>query len=255
MEDDEYDINPYVLYDRPLYRAMDLPLENTVHTPENLLLTDLSGVPICLICDRLLEEDQPKCELLCHHTFHTYCMMLNFWRDHAQRCCVCNHNIFPERNDERENIEEIIVQKERAKREAKLKKLEEEIMADKELLKDLKFVKRSITEARKASVALKKVQIVQVRAFKEETETMRQMIKSMQEERIKTMKHSTEAKLYRSKRARAAFYVRVFERKYPGKSLERLRHIPKLKVPGRWELNRILYGYGLRMYYRLRVRI
>jgi hypothetical protein len=99
------------------------------------------------------------------------------------------------------------------------------------------------------------VQVVQVRAFKEETETMKQMIKSMQDERIKTIKNSTEAKLYRSKRARAAFFVRAFDRKYPEKSIDRLRKIQKLRVPGRWELNRILYGYGLRSYYRLRVRI
>ncbi len=255
MEDDEYDVDPYFLYDRPLYGAMGLNVENTVHTPGNPILTDLSGIPICQICDRLLEDDQPKCELLCHHTFHTYCMMLNFWRDHAQRCCVCNTNIFPERNGERENIEEIIVQKERAKRETKIKKLEEEVMDDKELLKDLKFVKRSITEARKASSALKRVQVVQVRAFKEETETMKQMIKSMQDERIKTIKNSAEAKLYRSKRARVAFFVRAFDRKYPEKTLDRLRHIRKLRVPSRWELNRILYGYGLRSPYRLRVRI
>ena len=255
MEDYEYDVDPYFIVDRPLYGAMGLNLENTVHTPENPIITDLSGIPICQICDRLLEEDQPKCELLCHHTFHTCCILLNIYNGHANRCTVCNENVFPIRNQEGENIQEIIVQKERTKREVKLKKLEEDIMADKELLTDLKIVKRSISEARKASVALKRLQIVHVRAFKEETETMKQMIKSMQDERIKIIKNSAESKLYRSKRARAAFFVRSFDRKYPGKSLDRLRHLHKLRIPGRWELNRILYGFGLRSYYRMRVHI
>ncbi len=128
-------------------------------------------------------------------------------------------------------------------------------MADKEILTDLKIVKRSITEARKAALCFKKFQTVQVRAFDEESDTMRKMLKSMKEDRIKTIKNSAESKFYRSKRAKAAFFIRAFERKYPGKSLDRLRQIQKLRLPSRWELNRILWGYGYRSYYRMRVRI
>lgn len=236
--------------------AAQMPVENTVHVPENLLLTDLSGIPICAYCDRLMEDDQPLCTLLCHHKFHTYCVIEHIFNRGEAFCATCNEGIYRLARIAMNNeLDDAIVEKKRKKKEEKKKRLEEEVFGNKELMTDLKLVKRSIREARKAGTAFTKIQQTQLRAFNEEAETMKQMLKAMKETRVKNCQSSQECKEYRSKRARAAFFIRAFERKYPGKSLERLRDIQKLCLPSRWELNRILWGYGRRYYWRMRVRI
>ena len=252
--------------DTPTYESEDevigpLPapehVENTVHVPENILLTELSGVPICMLCDRLMEEDQPQCELHCHHSFHTFCIMDTIFNDRGPTICiVCNQYVFERNNTQYNNEAQVAIhEKKLAKREQKKKRLEEEVLGNKELMTDLKLVKKAIREARKAGAAFTKIQQTQIRAFNEEAETMKQMLKGMKEARIRTCQLSQECKEYRSKRARAAFFIRAFERKYPGKSMERLRDIQKLRLPSRWELGRILWGYGKRYYWRMRVRI
>jgi hypothetical protein len=226
-------------------------------TAANLLLTDLSGIPICQLCDRLLEEDQAKCELLCRHTFHTVCIVETIFGDRGPAtCATCGEGIYRLRNTEiNEEAHIAITEKKQAKREEKKRRLEQEVLGNKELMTDLKLVKKSISEARKAGTAFTKIQQVQVRAFNEEANTMKQILKGMKDSRIKFCQMSPECKSYRSKRARAAFFIRAFERKYPGKSMEKLRDISKLRLPSRWELNRILWGYGRRYYWRMRVRI
>jgi hypothetical protein len=220
---------------------------------------DLSGIFICQICDRLMEPDQPKSELMCHHTFHTLCCLHYLFDRGPTSCITCGTNVFGnlyEDNQAHHDIHHIINEKRRTKREEKLKRFEKEVMADKELLADLKIVKRSIAEARKASTAFNKFQIVQCREFQTESENLVKIIESMKNERLKRVKQSNEAKIYRSKRARAAFFMRVFERKYPDKSLNALHPIKKLKIPCRWQLHRILYdGFHRRTWWRWRIRI
>ena len=83
------------------------PVENAVYVPVNIL-TDLSGIPICMLCDRLMEEDQPKCELLCRHTFHTFCIMETIFNDRGpERCITCNETLFRHRHTEYENEAQI----------------------------------------------------------------------------------------------------------------------------------------------------
>jgi hypothetical protein len=225
---------------------------------------DLSGVFICQICDRLIEPDQPKTELMCHHTFHTYCcfhyILFHYNLDRGpMTCTTCGTNIYRELyqdNNENRNLHNHFQEKKRIKKEAKLKKFEEEVMADKGLLADLKIVKRSITEAKKACTAYTRIEKAHAREFHTESDNLRKILQSLKDDRMKRIKSSEEAKVWRSKRARAAFFIRAFERKYPDYSLPSLHTIKRLKIPNRWQLNRILYtGFGRRLYWRLRIRI
>jgi len=221
---------------------------------------DLSGIFICQICDRLMESDQPKTELLCRHTFHSFCCLHNVFDRGPINCPVCGVNIYRNLYENYETrhheLNNIIREKKRIKKEEKLKKFEDEVMSDKEMLADLKIVKRAITEAKKACTAYTRIEKTQTTEFHTESENLRKILESLKGERMKRIKGSEEAKDWRSKRARAAFYIRAFERKYPDRTLPSLHSIKKLKIPNRWQLHRILYtGFGRRLYWRLRIRI
>ena len=233
-------------------------IQNTVIQP---FLTqraiDLSGIPICNICDHLLEGNQAQCELLCHHKFHTICIMTYVFRNGPVRCIECGEDFY--RYQDAANIATEIAEKtqriiEKIQRE-KLNRFEEEVFADNELLLDLKNVKKYIKEARKSALVFQKLQGINLREFKQEANNLKELIQSMKDRRLKILKDSSESKLYNSKRARANFYIRVFERKYPTKKLIDLHAIRRLKIPSRWELNRILRGRYRRFYWRMKVRI
>lgn len=54
---------------------------------------------LCAICQVAL-DDQPRTELLCHHSFHTNCLFRRIAIDHFDTHCVsCEANLFPEEED------------------------------------------------------------------------------------------------------------------------------------------------------------
>lgn len=234
------------------------PVANTVLFPQPRPdgYADLSGVAICRVCDRLLEDTQAQSQLLCFHKFHTFCITHFLFQYAGNRCPTCEQNIW-NRADYGMNheIDTAIREKNRLAREKSLQTLESAVSENKELLGDLKIVKRSIREARKALIAYHKVGKQYGDGFREETKQLCEIMKTMKEQAIRKIQKSDQAKEYRSKRARAAFYIQSFDRKYPSYTLARLRDIKKLSLPSRWDLNRILYASHRRWKWRLGIRI
>lgn len=231
-------------------------IRNTVFLPTSAVeakQNDLSGIPICAICDRILEDTEPQAQLLCFHKYHTYCFAHVVFHEGRNRCITCNGPIWI--NEFQTEAEEAILEKKRLRHEKRLETLESEISTNKELLADLKLVLKSIREARKAQRGLSVLGKQTGRTYREETRQLCEILKNMKEKAYKTIYSSPEAKQYRSKRARASFYLHAFQRKYPNQNFEKLRELPKLRIPGRWELNRILYTGRRDWRWRLGIRI
>lgn len=54
---------------------------------------------ICAYCTNILQADDPRCELQCHHFFHTRCVLENFAALH-ERCPTCQTVLLaPDEND------------------------------------------------------------------------------------------------------------------------------------------------------------
>lgn len=49
----------------------------------------------CSVCNTQILEEQPKCTLMCGHTFHTRCMLLRLYTTEIEecRCITCQLNI------------------------------------------------------------------------------------------------------------------------------------------------------------------
>lgn len=223
-------------------------VENRVIQPEAYdysKLTDLSGVPICAMCDHLIEEGQPKTELFCKHNLHTLCFTSGYYNLDISRCMRCNRSYFTEADHQ--NQEPIIAtlrEKKQMKKQNKVHTLREEVFANKELLTDLKLVKKSIREASGSSTKFRTYAKQTGRLFQEEMKPLKDILReSRKKYRGKIMK-SEEMKQWRKKKARASYFTRVFDQKYPNYSLDRLSSIPELKIPNRWSMRRALHIYS-----------
>ena len=226
-------------------------IENTVHLP-NHVHHDLSGVNICGLCARLIEDEQPKTELLCHHVFHSVCFL--YFLDDFNRCSVCNAQFLQAENIPTE-IRGLVMDRIEARRKNKKQKMLEKVMENKELLADLKLVKRNILHLKKASTSFRKLGRRLKQEFSEETNNMKEMLLAIKKRKKQSLMKSAELKDWKSKRQRLQYYMRVFDLKYRDTPLDTLRMIPSLKLPSRWYMRDILYISPWTIDRWLRIRI
>jgi hypothetical protein len=238
--------------------SVDGPLENRVIQPEAYdysKLVDLSGVPICAMCDRLIEENQPKTELFCKHALHTLCFCTGYWNLDIHKCMRCERPYFSQ-TDRINNPEivETLNKKKVSKKNKKLETFEEEVLQNKELLQDLKIVKKSIREASAAANKFRKFGRAKAREFKEETQTLVNMIRDTKKRYKDSIMNSEQMKLWRKKKARALYFYRVFEQKHTPITIEKLGAIKALKIPDRWTIRRSIHIYSWSLNLWLRIR-
>lgn len=208
-------------------------VRNTVHAPVAHDHTDLSGVPICLVCDRLLEEDQPQIQLMCHHSYHTACFLTFFYEDYYRRCPTCQVPVMGHLVDE---VRTIISERIRQKKEKKKESLRDKVMANKELIADLKVVKKHMAQARKSSVAFRQLGRRVQREFNQETAAMKEILKGIKKRQKEALLKSAEMKEWKTKRMRAQYYMRIFDLKYRDTPLNLLNTVPEFRLPSRWAM-------------------
>ncbi len=224
------------------------PLENRVIQPEAYdysKVTDLSGVPICVMCDRLIEENQPKTELFCKHNLHTLCFCAGYWNLDITKCMRCEQPYFSQ--VDRMNNPEVVQTLRKKSGDKKKKKLEDfegQVLKNKELLTDLKIVKKSIREARAAANKFRMFGRAKGREFQQETQTLCDILRATKKRYKDAIIKGEEIKLWRKKKARASYYYRVFEQKYAPYTIDRLTSIKSLKIPDRWSIRRALHIYS-----------
>lgn len=232
----------------------ETPLENRVIQPTDYTaVADLSGIPICIGCDRLIEEKQSKTSLACGHIYHFQCIVSAFWDHHTRDCLRCNAPIF-DRVQDQETFT-IIRQKKAARLRKKVEDLEKEVRSNKELLQDLKIVKKSVREASAAGTKFRKFGRQVSREFKEETKTLQDILIATKNRYREKLAKSQQISDWRKKKARAAYYMRVFNQKYHRYNFDRLSSISSLKVPNRWNVRRALhiYSWTINRWFRLKI--
>lgn len=227
-------------------------VRNTVHLPT---ITDLSGVPICAICQRLLEEDQPKIKLLCHHSHHTACFLTYYYEEYyaARRCPTCEAPIFAD--VEMEEVRTIVREKMHDKKKRRVDSFREKIFQNKELLKDLKFLKKQITASKKSAAAFRRLGRRYMREFNEETNAMKEILTGIKKRQKEALMKSPELKEWRKHRTRAQYYMRMFDLKYRDSPFHTLNMIPELRLPNRWHLRNAFHISWWTIDRWLRIRI
>jgi hypothetical protein len=239
-------------------------LENRVIQPtayDYTRVIDLSGVPICGLCDNLVEENQSKTVLACKHIFHIGCVLATYWEEGIHRCNLCNGSYFTEEEYGYRGahtvrvFENAIRQKKREESKKKLEKLTVEVTSNKDLLKDLKIVKKAIRESSAASKKFRSLGRRYSREFSEEVNTMKQIILARKKEYKTKLMRSAEMIDFKRKRSRASYFMRVFDQKYRAYPFETLQKIPGLKIPNRWSIRRAisLYSWTINRWFRIGV--
>lgn len=203
-------------------------------------ITDISGtgVPVCEICQLQFIPNQPKTELLCGHFFHTECVIYE-WEDHLQ-CPQCHTPLFT--HYIRETIAIRRIERD-ARRERRITQIVE---TNNEFKKELRLLKREITNTRKAKIAFTKFGLQKKRTFQENIRDIKSLLKTKKEEAIRELKTSPEMKAWSSARARLQRKVTLFEQKYPDLTLRELMKIRSLKLPTAWNYRQLINTYSYR---------
>lgn len=199
---------------------------------------------VCPLCNKYIENNQPKTDLMCNHTYHTSCFLTELWlNDYLQNeCKVCHEHIFSQQR--RIDAQEIRDQR----REVKNKERLEKFQTNKAAVGDLKLIKKQIRITKKARTNLQRFMITQKREHKEESEQLSKLLKDMVKKRKKNVITSDTYKEWKKEKMRLLRYIYVFNRKYPTMEYSRLAEIPQLKMPSRWGLNNIVRFYSHRFY-------
>ena len=243
METDSLTDSTYYEEDQEENVEQEGPLENRIVMPtepyDYSKVSDLSGVPICRICDRLIEAGQVRVELNCHHTFHFSCTIAGIHEDDMYyRCFECRQRVITE--DEMNAAYQTLGKKQAVKKKKRVLSIEEQIAGNKELLQNLKIVKKSIREA---SVARRNLDIYcrgVKREYIQETGPIFDLLGSIREKYRSKIIGCDAKKEWVNKKARASYYIRMFDLKYHQFPIDSLRNVTSLRLPTRWRLRQIL---------------
>ena len=237
------------------------PLQNTVVLPQPLQTNQ------CFFCQEEMNATIPSLELLCHCKFHTACFLdRRFLYDDDHRndtiefivrnqCPRCLANLLHVDEILGPTDEEVDIAIERIEtRASKIRStFLETYYQTKQAKKDLKNLKKTITVLRKSYVAYEKRQKGLAVEFKNEIETLVQLIKQIKNTYITRLDNVDEVTQWRSARSKFLYYQRKFIRDYKIEDFYTLCKIKELRLPSRWKLFRMISG--ARYYNRRRGRV
>lgn len=235
------------------------PVENRVIQPEAQAerydysaQTDLSGVPICGLCTRLIEENQSKTVLACSHSLHTFCLLTCYWHHDIRRCMKCDVEYYNPQ-DVNEEVWARFGRLRNDKRQKKVQSLNEQVMANKDLLADLKYLKKSFRETSGAAKRFRSFGRQLRSEYQEETKTLQDILKATKKRYKERLMKSPQMAEWRKKKARTGYYMRLFNQKYRNFPFETLTVIRELKLPTRWNLRAALhiYSYTINRWFRI----
>jgi hypothetical protein len=197
---------------------------------------------VCTLCSLNMENNQPRTQLMCHHTFHTACFLSEIFVNGGNYCCFCNQQVFT--HETRQGA----LDKDRQLHTERVKKRLEMFQENHEAVADLKLIKKQITKAKKARSLLNNYMRVQRTEHKEEAEQLSKLLKDMIEKRKKKVMTSEEHTNWKSEKIRLQRYLNVFNQKYQRMSYHELADIPQLKLPSHWHMRRIIRFDSWRFY-------
>lgn len=215
----------------------------------NAILNEVNTVNnVCTLCSLIMENNQPRIELMCHHTFHTACFLSEIYMNGGggNYCKSCHQEIFT--RETRQDAHDKDQQIRKVKQEKYLKNFQE----THEAVEDLKLIKKQMTKTKKTREPLNKYMRIQRTEHKEESEQLSKLLKDMVEKRKKNVMNSEQYAKWKTEKIRLQRYIYVFNQKYQNFQYHDLAVIPELKLPSRWKTRRFteLYSWRLDRYFR-----
>lgn len=160
----------------------------------------------CYYCKGAIENDTPRVDLFCLHSFHTFCYCSMTWEEYR---CSCGENIISQAMHEQFRAAAQVSQANDASDViARLK-------AQSGFTKDLRELKKNIARAKKARAAFNRVCRARRATFIEETRPFVERIHDLQIESVKEVRASVEAKAVRSENMSVHKKLHAMERLYP----------------------------------------
>jgi len=198
-------------------------------------MTEEIQAPQCFLCDLVIDTTLAICTLNCGHQVHTNCVMAQI-RDDVIRafhgCPTCNapaydwevqravHNA--RKHEEEEKMYTALIQTEGG-------------------IQDLKPIKKQIALTKRKKNLYRSLYVEKMRQYKEETEAIRNLLKSIGKKYTDELSQSTEYKELTSERKRLTMFVNRFDRKYTNQvfRFQNLLGIRRLRLPKAWTFRRI----------------
>lgn len=224
------------------------PLLNTVFLPQPLQQNQ------CFFCQEEMTPTTPLMELLCHCKFHTACFLdrrflydeeqgnVNvdfFVRNNCPQCQANLLNVHEILGPTDEEVDMIVERIETRQRNARVTFFET-YQANKQAKKDFKLIKKTITGLRKShSVYQKRKKALGVE-FKNEIESLVQLIKQIQTTYLTRIDHLDELTQWRSARSKFLYLQRKFTRDYKLDDFYSLCKQKEFRLPSRWALYRLI---------------
>jgi hypothetical protein len=104
----------------------------------NAVINEINTVNnVCTLCSLIMENNQPRTELMCHHTFHTECFLTEIYLNRIY-CSSCNQDIYTGQIIEEAN------ENHQHHRQLKLNERLKKFQENHEAVEDLKFLKKQI---------------------------------------------------------------------------------------------------------------
>jgi hypothetical protein len=208
----------------------------------NAVINEINTVNnVCTLCSLIMEDNQPRTELMCHHTFHTACFLTEIYL-HRIYCSSCNQDIYTGQ------IIEEATENHQHHRQVKLNERLKKFQENHEAVEDLKLLKKQITKTKKAYGLLSKYMRTQRTEHKEEAGQLSKLLKDMIMKRKNNVITSEQHAKWKTEKIRLQRYMNVFNRKYHQLPYRELQEIPQLKLPVRWSLRQFTQLYSRRFY-------
>lgn len=160
----------------------------------------------CYYCKGAIENDTPRVDLFCLHSFHTFCYCSMTFQNYR---CSCGEDIISHALRDQIRLTE---------RTADIMSAEnavDTLKATDGFTKDLRDLKKTIARGKRAHVALNRVCRDRRHAFITETRPFVERIYDLQKNYVKEVSISVEAKALRSESRSVNKKLQAMERVYP----------------------------------------
>jgi hypothetical protein len=174
----------------------------------------------CILCLHDLGEDRPKSELLCHHSFHTECLLTRIAQN-FYRCPTCDQrylqrNLFQDYDDD-DPAHDI-------QQQTESERINTLFDTNPNFRKDIKLYRKKVVEASKSRRIFERYVRVKKELLKSFVEPLERQIQEYRNTKIEEIKNSQEYKTFVTKdRAVKAFFAK-FPRTYRMDSFWYLRN-------------------------------
>lgn len=189
----------------------------------------------CFLCEADIGTTIALCTLNCGHQVHTNCVMAQL-RDDVIRafngCPICNAPAYDWEVQRAIHI---------ARRQEEEEKMYTAVIHAEGAVQDLKPIKKQIALTTKKKKLYRSFYSQKMRQYKEETEAIRNLLKSIGKKYADELSQSTQYKELTSERKRLTMLIRRFDHKYTNRvfRFQSLLGLRKLRLPKPWVFRQI----------------